>query len=431
MATLARGGRLNAFGFVLRLAARLPFLFIAGRWYGPEALGRFAYAVLTVEFAAQLSALGLRRGLAQMLANAEEDEACIVADAMLVAAIGSALLMVVLALFPKAMFPNSQIHGLEWLLPVTVFAISWTDIALAALAYRHDVGATVRARSLVEPWAISIVAFIWSYISLRDGLIIAYVVSMVAALIAALIPLVRNYGIPHGWSPDLEGSWATARRNSPLAAADAVEWASRRIDLAVLGLFLSPAFVGIYYVAQQVATLPAKLKTSFEPVLGPVIARNIAEDDKLAVARQVRQVSYWIIAAQAGIALALAMPGRAVMGLVGSHFTGGTATLGFLLAAEVIAAGATAASAAKSAANSGDASALTRIQQRRGGGRACASAATVTSRAAAFAAGSTESSQSKISASAPPCSARSILRALSPGTKSQERAALTPRAGDA
>ena len=34
MASLARGGRLNAFGFVLRLAARLPFLFIAGRVYG-------------------------------------------------------------------------------------------------------------------------------------------------------------------------------------------------------------------------------------------------------------------------------------------------------------------------------------------------------------------------------------------------------------
>ena len=34
MATLARGGRLNFFGFILRLVARLPFLFIAGRIYG-------------------------------------------------------------------------------------------------------------------------------------------------------------------------------------------------------------------------------------------------------------------------------------------------------------------------------------------------------------------------------------------------------------
>ena len=340
MATLARGGRLNVFGFVLRLAARVPFLFIAGRVYGASELGRFAYAVLTVEFAAQIAALGLRRGLAQLLANAKKPQACIVADAMLVAAIGSAIGMAILFAFPRAMYPTTEIHGLDRMLAITVLAISWTDIALAALAYHDDVASTVRARSIVEPWTISIVAFAWSYISIDDGLIISYVFSMVAALVAALIPLVKCYGLPREWKPDLPTAAATAWKNVPVAAADAVEWASRRIDLAVLGAFLPAAFVGIYYVAQQVATLPAKLKTSFEPVLGPAIARRIAVGDRAAVAAQVRQVTYWIIAAQLGIALALGIPSRAVMGLVGSGFTGGTAMLAFLLAAEVIAASA-------------------------------------------------------------------------------------------
>jgi hypothetical protein len=57
-------------------------------------------------------------------------------------------------------------------------------------------------------------------------------------------------------------------------------------------------------------------------------------------------VTYWIIAAQVGIALALAIPGRSVMALVGSGFTGGTAMLAFLLAAEVIAAAAVVSEAA-------------------------------------------------------------------------------------
>jgi len=226
MATLARGGRLNVFGFVLRLAARLPFLFIAGRIYGAESLGRFAYAVLVVEFAAQIAALGLRRGLAQLLANARKPEACVVADALLVAAIGSAIGMAILFIFPVAMYPTTKISGLDRWLAITVLAISWTDIALAALAYQHDVASTVRARSIVEPWVISIVAFAWSYISLDDGLIVSYVFSMVAALIAALIPLVRCYGIPREWKPDLGTAWWTACRNIPLAAADAIEWAS-------------------------------------------------------------------------------------------------------------------------------------------------------------------------------------------------------------
>lgn len=346
MATLARGGRLNAFGFVLRLIARLPFLFIAGRMYGAAELGRFAYAVLTVEFAAQIAAVGLRRGLAKMLSESDKPHACVVADAMLVAAIGSAIGMTILIAFPRAMYPTTEISGMDHWLAITVIAIAWTDIALAALAYRHDVGATVRARSIIEPWTISTVAFVWAFISIRDGLIISYVVSMVAALVAALVPLVRSYGLPRGWRPDLPGAWRTTRRNSPLAAADAVEWASRRVDLAVLGAFMSAQFVGIYYVAQQVATLPAKLKTSFEPVLGPAITRRLAVGDKEGVAKQVRQVTYWIVAAQAGIALALAIPGHSVMGLVGEGFTGGTATLAFLLAAEVIAAAAVVTEAA-------------------------------------------------------------------------------------
>jgi O-antigen/teichoic acid export membrane protein len=346
IAALAKGGRTNFFGFLLRLAARLPFLFIAGRIYGAEALGRFAYAVLVVEFAAQIATLGLKRGLAQQLSSTDKPHVCVVWDGMLVAFLASAVATVFLALFPQLMFPNSPIHGLEWLLPLVVFAVAGSDVALAALAYRHNVQATVTARAIVEPWTISIAAFILSFLSSRDGLIIAYVISMAAALIASLWPLLRSYGLPSGWRPNPVALWTIARRNTPLAAADAIEWGSRRLDIAILGLFFSPAVVGVYYVAQQVASLPQKLKTSFDPILGPVITQKLAEKDMEAVAKQVRQVGFWIIAAQVGIALALGIPGEAVMGLVGPNFVGGTGALAFLLIAEAVAATAVVSEAA-------------------------------------------------------------------------------------
>jgi O-antigen/teichoic acid export membrane protein len=246
--------------------------------------------------------------------------------------------MAILMVFPQAMFPNSEITGLEWLLPITIIALAWSDIMLAALAYRNDVTSTVRARAIVEPITISVAALAWAFISTRDGLIISYVLSMIAALIASIIPFAKSYGVARGWKPHPAALWKMARRNIPVAAADAVEWGSRRVDIAVLGLFFSPYVVGIYYVAQNVASLPAKLKTSFDPILGPVIARNLKDGDKLAVAKQVRQVGFWVIGAQLGVALALAIPGEAVMGLVGPAFVAGTAALAFLLAAEVVAA---------------------------------------------------------------------------------------------
>jgi O-antigen/teichoic acid export membrane protein len=343
---LAKGGRTNFFGFLLRLAARLPFLFIAGRWYGAEALGRFAYAIIIVEFVATLATLGLKRGLAAQLSATERPHVHVVWDALLLAAIASAVAATVLGALPQLMFPNSDINGLEWLLPLTIFALAWSDISLAALAYRLDIAATVRARSVIEPWTISIAAFGLAFYSLRDGLIIAYVVSMVAALGASIWPLLKSFGWPHGWRPRPSSLFLLAKRNVPLAAADAIEWGSRRLDIAILGLFFSPAIVGVYYVAQQVASLPQKLKTSFDPILGPVITRNLEAGNREAVAKQVAQVGFWIIAAQAAVGLALGIPGEGVMGLVGPHFVAGTIALAFLLLAEVVAATAAVSEAA-------------------------------------------------------------------------------------
>ena len=127
-------------------------------------------------------------------------------------------------------------------------------------------------------------------------------------------------------------------RALPLATADAIEWGTRRVDIFILGLFAAPAAVGVYYIAQQVASLPQKLKTSFEPILGPVITKNLKTKNYEAIAKQICQVGFWIVAMQAGIALALGVPGEAVMGLVGPEFVGGTGALAFLLIAEVVAA---------------------------------------------------------------------------------------------
>lgn len=346
LAALARGGRINFFGFVLRLAARLPFLFIAGRFYGPELLGRFAYAIIVVELAAQLSTIGLKRGLAQQLSKTSNPHVCVVWDGLLAAFIASAAASSILMIFPQAMFPAGDIRGGEWLLPLVIFGIAGADIALAALAYRHDIASTVHVRAIVEPLTISVAAGLLIFFSQRDGLIIAYVISIAAGLTVALWRLMRNYGVPHGWSPHPAAVIAMARQNISLAAADAIEWGSRRLDIAILGLFVAPYWVGVYYIAQNVASLPARLKSSFDPILAPVITQKLAEGNRKAVASQVQQVGFWIISAQAGIAIALAIPGEAVMGLVGPAFVAGTAALAFLLFAEVVAATAAVSEAA-------------------------------------------------------------------------------------
>ncbi len=344
--TLAKGGRTSVVGFFIRLIARIPFLIVGGQWYGAEQLGRLAYAIVIVEFAAQIATLGLKRGLALHLAGDGKDNGAW--DGLLLVVGATLIPTAVLMIFPQFMFPNSIIKPLDYLMPLAIPAFALTDIMLVALACRFNVGATVTARSVVEPWTISIAAILLWWRIPTDGMLVAYALSILAAFGAAAIPFLREYGLPRGWKPKPGELFALARHNAPLAAADAIEWGTRRLDIAILGLFVSPATVGIYWVAQQVASLPQKLKTSFDPVLGPVITKKLEEGDRAAVARQISQVGFWILAAQAGIGLALGIPGESLMGLIGParEFVTGNGALAFLLLAEVLASGAVVSEAA-------------------------------------------------------------------------------------
>jgi O-antigen/teichoic acid export membrane protein len=343
LAQLAKGGRTNTMGFVVRLIARIPFLIIATRLYGAESLGRFASALVLIEIVALICSLGEKRGLAQRLSDgAGEDrsaEVNLVYDGLLLALAYSAIAAAVLLVFPEPMFPNGTNSPWDIWLVATIPAFAITEILLAAQAYRFDIATTVRARAIVEPWTISIAAGVFFYLpGTRDaGLALAFILSIYAGLLTALWPFLRSYGLPKGWHPQARAMLAMSSRAFPLVGADAIERGTRLLDIFILGLFAPPQAVGIYYAAQQIASLPQKLKTSFEPILSPVITKNLRIGNMEAIAAQVRQVGFWIIAVQLGIALVLGVPGEAVMGLWGPDYVAGTAALAFLLAAEVAA----------------------------------------------------------------------------------------------
>jgi O-antigen/teichoic acid export membrane protein len=343
LAQLAKGGRTNTMGFVVRLIARIPFLIIATRLYGAESLGRFASALVLIEIVALTCSLGEKRGLAQRLSvGAGEDrsaEVNLVYDGMLLALAYSAIAAAALLVFPEPMVPNGMNSPWDIWLVATIPAFAITEILLAAQAYRFDIATTVRARAIVEPWTISIAAGVFFFLpGTRDaGLALAFIVSIYAGLLTALWPFLRTYGWPKNWQPRPRAMLAMSARAFPLVGADAIERGTRLLDIFILGLFAPPQAVGIYYAAQQIASLPQKLKTSFEPILSPVITKNLRIGNMEAIAAQVRQVGFWIIAVQLGIALVLGVPGEAVMGLWGPDYVAGTAALAFLLAAEVAA----------------------------------------------------------------------------------------------
>jgi O-antigen/teichoic acid export membrane protein len=338
-AALAQGGRTNFAGFLLRLAARFPFLLIAARLYGADDLGRFAYATMVVEFVAALATVGLKRGLSAEMARGDRPETHVLADGwcigLLLAVAGTGLLLA----FPEVMFPDGTASSAERWFALVVPAIVVADVSLAGLAFRHRIDAAVRARSVIEPWVLTIAATLLAFTAWHAaGLLVAYLLSLLAAVAASVSPAVRAFGPAHGWRPSVGRMAGIAARNLPLAGADLVEWATRRLDIFILGRFATPEVVGLYYVAQQVASLAGKIRVSFDPILAPMLSNALKAGRPDAAAAHLRQVGFWVLAFQLPVVLALGLPAEGVLGLFGPAFAAGGMVLALLLVAELAAA---------------------------------------------------------------------------------------------
>ncbi len=334
-ATIVRGARTTFLGFVLRLGGRFPFLLIAGHFYGKEALGIFAYATAVVELVALVATMGLRRGLLYHLAHAKDTHAA-AAEALMLA-LGAALLgAVALSLLPMLVFPDTQVSGLLRLFPFVMLAIVLSDICLAALSHHHLMFPQVVARSIVEPWVLTLTAGALAFTSLKhEALFIAYALAMLAAAAISLFYYRKRFALRAITRLQWQDISALAKQSAPVWLADIVEVGQRRVDVLILGQIAGPAVVGLYYAAQQVATLVARMRGSFEPILTPVMAKLAAAQDRAVAAHQLDQVRFWLFCAQLAVMLALSLYAKSIMTMIGPEFASGATIMILLLLAEL------------------------------------------------------------------------------------------------
>ncbi|MGL6043720.1 MAG: lipopolysaccharide biosynthesis protein, partial [Sandaracinobacteroides sp.] len=293
-----------------------------------------------VELVAALATLGLKRGLAGEMARKGRAQADVLADSLLLGLLVAAFGTLLLWLLPGLMFPDVAADVRSRWFALVVPAIVIADVSLAGLAFRHRIGPAVRARSLIEPWVLTIAATALAFTAWKgSGLLLAYAFSLLAAALASVLPAVREFGAPAGWRPSLKRMAGIAWRNLPLAGADLVEWGTRRLDLFILGRFASAEVVGLYYAAQQVASLAGKIRSSFDPILAPMLSTALKAGRPAEAAQHLNQVGFWVLSFQLPVVLALGLPAEGILGLFGPAFAAGALVLVLLLLAELVAAG--------------------------------------------------------------------------------------------
>ncbi|HEX5182774.1 MAG TPA: lipopolysaccharide biosynthesis protein [Allosphingosinicella sp.] len=339
---IVRGAQATAAGFAGRLAARLIFLFVAGRLFGKDAFGAYVLAVAAVELAVSVGSLGMKKVIFQLLDGARGDRphAHVLLDAMLLVMLASAIVGGAIAA-AASLFPISAggaAFAVAALAPM-VAGQSLLDLFLAATRWNHAIRFEVVARSLVEPYALLIGATAAWVLGLREtGLLVGYWCGTLAALAYAVTGARRIFGgfRLHSWRPrrsDLVPALHLAGANT---ATDLLNALYTRIDLWIVGLMLGEGSAGIYGMAKQIAVPIRQVRQSFDGLLIPLVARTLSARGSQGSGEALASATRLVLVIQLPIVVALFAAGRPLLDLLGKGFDAAYWPMLALAAAEAI-----------------------------------------------------------------------------------------------
>jgi len=326
---ILKGAQATAAGFGGRLAARLLFLFVAGRLFGPAPFGAYVLGVAAVELAVGVGSLGMKKVIFQRLdagAGGPRPAAHILLDAALLVALASLVLAAGLIgaalLLPRAWLPAGAATALSLLAPM-VAGQSLLDLFLAATRWRHAIRFEVLARSIVEPYALLAgAAAAWTLGGAQAGLLAGYWCGTLAALAYAVFGARRTFGgfRLRSWRPTRAALWTTLRASASNTATDLLNALYTRVDLWLVGLLLGVHAAGVYGMAKQIAVPIRQVRQSFDGLLIPLVARTLAARGSQGSGEALASATRLILVIQLPLLIGLYAAGGTLLAVLGAGF---------------------------------------------------------------------------------------------------------------
>ncbi len=334
---ILRGALASLGGFGGRIIARIMLMVMAGQLYGATALGLLGQVAAITEILAAIAVLGLKRTLLNLLSHKDAGEQApkIIKEGLISALILAGLMTILLGLAWDYIFPDTVMPILMYAaIPSIVFA----EVAGAAIRFKRIIRWEVIARCVFEPWAFLFAAAILYFISpSTSGLITAYAVSALGAAIGIFIGLKKAYGIKPlvNASISVKALYRIPKKSLPVGITDIGLMMFRRIDILVLSLVAGHQVTGIYYMAQQIVTVPHKIHQLFDPMMVPVLAKLHHSDKRRAISAKLSGFCRWVFILQLALTIPFIVFSAEMMGLFGAQFLIGGLVLSLLLIAEL------------------------------------------------------------------------------------------------
>ena len=337
---ILRGVFASFFGFGGRLIARAILMIFAGRLFGVEALGHLGQVAALSEITAAICAMGLKRGLLDMLsaeAVAGRPPERRIMEVLSLSLLISLIAGIVLGVIWWHVFSGNI--ALVLALALAVPAITLTEVTVTATKFKRIIRWDVLARCIAAPWTFLFAALIfWALGFGGQSLLFAYVCSLLSGIIVLIFGISNLFT----WralitsSPTLASWKIIVKKCLPIAITDIGIIALRRIVIVILSIFVGPEGVGLYYMAQQVVTVPHKIGGMFEPMLSPVIASLHNKGKSSQIRDNLVSICRWVFTVQLFLTVPLIIFASPVMGIFGPEFVAGGLILSFILLAELV-----------------------------------------------------------------------------------------------
>ncbi len=323
---IVKGAGVNFLGFIIRLSSRLPFILLVMALFGKELYGRYIFTITIVELGAALAVFGFKRSLFKFIQDREYNDGHSAEEVIVAALICSStvgILMVVIISLSSGQIADwfsypEMVPGLKSIVPI-IPVISTVEIILAATRFSRNMKCEMVARSFVEPYVLLFSMLAFYFLGFGEpGILIAYSLSIFAALLVALWGCARLFSIRNFLSarPGIAMIIKISKFSAPTAFHDLMLLIFMRMDVFTVKFFFAEGILGIYNVAQQITTSVEKIYQSFYPILAPVMAKNLVEGDYRVVERQMVMVSRWTLMVQCLLVIIAVFYGAAFMGVI-------------------------------------------------------------------------------------------------------------------
>ncbi|NTG08764.1 lipopolysaccharide biosynthesis protein [Rhizobium rhizogenes] len=169
------------------------------------------------------------------------------------------------------------------------------------------------------------------------------VTAMMAALAAAFVTVLCQYlavtfrlrrYYPNGPKTIEFNAWLTVA--FPVFLVEGVGYLLTNSDVVVVGIFLDPSQVAVYFAAAKIMALVHFVYFAVKAAIGPRFAAIIAENDRTKLAAYATEATRWTFFPALAVGLVVLAAGQFLLSLFGAAFTEGQVVIAILLAGVLV-----------------------------------------------------------------------------------------------